>query len=118
MPYQPLTAEETGNGVGAGSPFGLPVPLCKPREKIPCAREAYRNGPHRYHYHENVSEPTSGHKCANRSGCQRSPNTGLKNACELVGIAIGSAALADVPGWIAAAIFGGGSAAQVACRHL
>jgi len=85
---EPLTNEEGG----ATTTFGSPTPLCEPGQKAPCARFAYRNGPHRRSRPYNNGEK-SGSRCVQYGGhwqghtCVgvRSPSGEDGNSCRMIG---------------------------------
>ncbi len=120
---QPLGGEEA-NDENAATTSSSTV-RCEVGVQGPCVRDvqgcygpSHGCGHGRRQPNKNVSEPTSG-GCRSRSGCKGSPNTGLQNACEMVGVGIAIAGFPeDVPAAIARAINGGGAGAAIACRSL
>lgn len=112
---QPLEGLEDGSGGTSEGSMLLIAGGC-PSTHDPCYPKHGKSGKR--------NEGGTGTSC--RSGAQskgkcvegKEGGKGIQNACELVGIAVGAAGLADVPAAVAAAIFGGGSGAVVACREL
>jgi len=123
LAFDTAPAEEEGEGGGYQPPIDLagcfgPSHGCGhgPRQPQPnsSGSECNRTG-------QGCSGCRSGGSRDRNGKCKTSPspNTGIKNACEIAGVAVGAAALSEaVPAAVVKVIAGGGASAAVACRSL
>jgi hypothetical protein len=103
-----------GESTSDGTPSST-VPLCEAVEQGPCARSVPDD------HSPNVESECNrtGQDCSGHRGGGRSPNTGLRNACELVGVALSATSIFDIPlAAVRGILGGGGMGIAAACRSI
>jgi hypothetical protein len=107
--YTPLGGEAASNGTTSST-----IPLCEAVASGPCARSV----PNDKNKNDNSKCNETGQDCGRRRS-RPSRNEGLKNACDVVGVAISITSIANIPSDIVRGILGGGGASVTAlCRQI
>jgi RHS repeat-associated protein len=107
--YQPLGGEAASNGTTSST-----IPLCEAIASGPCARSV----PNDKNKNDDSKCNETGQDCGRRRS-RPSRNEGVKNACDMVGVAISITSIANIPADIVRGILGGGGAGVTAlCRQI